>query len=222
MKRIRRSLRLLILNENRNILDKEVYSRLKGKFPKVKPKDIEYMDVSAQQVISVSAGLIPFLEHDDANRALMGSNMQRQGVPLLFPEEPLVCTGIEEKLVRDSGAVVVAKESGVVEEVNGGRIKISGYNYKLKTFERSNADTCVHQRRWSRWREIKKGQIIADGMASHNGELALGTNIMVAFMPWRGYNFEDAIVLSERLVKDDVLTSMHVESSKSIPRDSFG
>ena len=209
------------LDESRNITDKEVYSRLKGKFPRVKPKDIEYMDVSPQQVISVSAGLIPFLEHDDANRALMGSNMQRQGVPLLFPEEPLVCTGIEEKLVRDSGAVVVAKESGVVEEVNAGRIKIGSYNYKLKTFERSNADTCIHQRPLvTIGEEIKKGQIIADGMASHNGELALGTNIMVAFMPWRGYNFEDAIVLSERLVKDDVLTSMHVEKFEVDSRET--
>ena len=209
------------IDENRNIIDKEVYSRLKGKFPRVKPKDVEYMDVSAQQVISVSAGLIPFLEHDDANRALMGSNMQRQGVPLLFPEEPLVCTGIEEKLVRDSGAVIVAKESGTVEEVNAGRIKIGSYNYKLKTFERSNADTCVHQRPLvTVGEEIKKGQIIADGMASHNGELALGTNIMVAFMPWRGYNFEDAIVLSERLVKDDVLTSIHVEKFEVDARET--
>ena len=209
------------LDENRNILDKEIYSRLKGKFPRVKPKDVEYMDVSPQQVISVSAGLIPFLEHDDANRALMGSNMQRQGVPLLFPEEPLVCTGIEEKLVRDSGAVVVAKESGIVEEVNAGRIKIGSYSYKLKTFERSNADTCVHQRPLvTVGEDIKKGQIIADGMASHNGELALGTNIMVAFMPWRGYNFEDAIVLSERLVKDDVLTSMHIEKFEVDARET--
>ncbi|MCP4653266.1 MAG: DNA-directed RNA polymerase subunit beta [Candidatus Omnitrophica bacterium] len=209
------------IGDDGKIKDKEIYARYKGKFPKLKTKDIEFMDVSPQQIISVSATLIPFLEHDDANRALMGSNMQRQSVPLLFPEGPLVCTGIEEKIVRDSGTVVIAKEAGKVIEVDAGHIKIGSFVYKLKTFERSNADTSVNQRPLvDVGEDIKKGQIIAEGMATQHGELALGTNLLVAFMPWRGYNFEDAIVISERLVKDDILTSIHVEKFEIDARET--
>jgi len=194
------------------IKDKEIYARYKGKFPKIKPRKLEYMDISPQQIISVSASLIPFLEHDDANRALMGSNMQRQSVPLLFPQEPLVGTGIEEKVARDSVIMVVAKESGKVTEIDGSTVKVDNYSYKLKKFYRSNADTCVNQRPLvKKGDEVKKGTILADGMATRGGELALGTNLLVAFLPWRGYNFEDAIIINERLVKDDILTSVHVE-----------
>ena len=200
------------VDENGKIKDHEIYARYKGSFPKLKPTEIEYMDISPQQIISVSAALIPFLEHDDANRALMGSNMQRQAVPLLFPEAPIVSTGIEKKVAIESGSVLTSKDNGVIEEVDGDHIKISGYNYKLKKFERSNANTCIHQRPLvKKGEQVKKGDIIADGPATSNGELALGRNILVAFLPWRGYNFEDAIIISERLVKNDVLTSVHIE-----------
>ncbi|MBD3246816.1 MAG: DNA-directed RNA polymerase subunit beta [Candidatus Omnitrophica bacterium] len=209
------------IDENGKIRSKDIFSRYKGKFPIVDPKKVEYMDISPQQIISVSASLIPFLEHDDANRALMGSNMQRQSVPLLFPEEPLVGTGMGQKVARDSGAVIVNKEAGTVDEVDAHHVKIGNFNYKLKKFERSNADTSTNQRPLVNIGEhVKKNEIIADGMATQNGELALGTNILVAFMPWRGYNFEDAIVISERLVKDDVLTSVHVEKFEVEARET--
>ncbi|MCD6229127.1 MAG: DNA-directed RNA polymerase subunit beta [Candidatus Omnitrophica bacterium] len=200
------------IGEDGKIKDKEIYCRYKGKFPKVKPEAVECMDVSPKQIVSVSASLIPFLEHDDANRALMGSNMQRQAVPLLFTEEPIVATGMEEKVARESGAVVVAKESGYIEEVDAEHIKIGKFIYHLKKFKRSNADTCIRQRPLVKKGDyVRKGDIIADGMATKNGELALGRNLLVAFLPWRGYNFEDAIVISERLVKEDILTSLHIE-----------
>ncbi len=200
------------IDEQGWIKDKEIYCRYKGKFPRVNPKEVEYMDVSPKQIVSVSASLIPFLEHDDANRALMGSNMQRQAVPLLFTEEPIVGTGMEEKVARESGAVVVAKESGYVEEVDSKHIKVGNFVYHLKKFQRSNADTCVNMRPLVKKGDyVRKGEIIADGAATKHGELALGKNLLVAFLPWRGYNFEDAIVISERLVKEDILTSLHVE-----------
>ncbi|MDD5584422.1 MAG: DNA-directed RNA polymerase subunit beta, partial [Candidatus Omnitrophica bacterium] len=209
------------IDENGKILDKEVYARYKGKFPKVKPSEVEYMDISSQQIISISAALIPFLEHDDANRALMGSNMQRQAVPLLFPEEPIVGTGMEEKVVRECGTVVLNKEEGTVDEVDAAHIKISNFVYKLRKFERSNADTCLNQRPIvKKGHAIKKGDTISDGMATQNGALALGRNLLVAFMPWRGYNFEDAIVINERLVKDDVLTSVHIEKFELEARET--
>ncbi|MCK9615660.1 MAG: DNA-directed RNA polymerase subunit beta [Candidatus Omnitrophica bacterium] len=209
------------LDEDGKIKDKEIYSRYKGKFPKVKPHDVEYMDISPQQIVSVSAVLIPFLEHDDANRALMGSNMQRQAVPLLFPEEPLVSTGAERKVARDSGVVVMNKEEGTVDEVDAHHIKIGNFVYKLKKFERSNADTCVNQRPLVvRGEKAKVGETIADGMGTRHGELALGRNLLVAFMPWRGYNFEDAIIINERLLKDDVLTSVHVEKFEVEARET--
>ncbi len=204
-----------------SIKDKEIYSRYKGKFPKVKPTKIEYMDVSPQQIISVSASMIPFLEHDDANRALMGSNMQRQAVPLLFPQSPLVGTGIEEKVARDTGVMVIAKESGKVIEVDAESITIDKFTYKLKKFNRSNADTCVNQKPLvKKGQEVKKNTIIADGMATDDGELSLGTNLLVAFLPWRGYNFEDAIIINERLVKEDVLTSLHIEKFECEARET--
>ena len=209
------------IDEDGDIKDKAIYARHKGKFPRIKPKKIEYMDVSPQQIISVSASLIPFLEHDDANRALMGSNMQRQAVPLLFPQEPLVGTGIEEKVARDTGVMLVAKESGKVGEVDAASVRIDNFTYKLNKFGRSNADTCANQRPLvKKGDEIKKGTIVADGMATRGGELALGTNLLVAFLPWRGYNFEDAIIISERLVKEDILTSLHVEKFELEARET--
>jgi DNA-directed RNA polymerase subunit beta len=209
------------IDENGEIKEKEIYARYKGKFPKVKAKEVEYMDISPQQIVSVSASLIPFLEHDDANRALMGSNMQRQAVPLLFTEEPLVATGIEEKVARDSGAVVINKESGKVTEIDASHIKIGNFTYKLKKFERSNADTCINMRPLvTKGKEVKKNEIIADGMATKGGELSLGRNLLVAFLPWRGYNFEDAIVISERLVKEDILTSLHIEKFEIEARET--
>ena len=200
------------IDDKGKIKDPWVYCRYQGRFPRVNPKEVEYMDVSPRQIFSIAAALIPFLEHDDANRALMGSNMQRQGVPLLFTEEPLVATGAEEKLARDSGAVVIAKDSGHVAEVDSSYIKIENIIYKLKKFNRSNADTCVNQRPLVKKGDyVKRGDVIADGIATKHGEFALGKNLLVAFLPWRGYNFEDAIVISERVVKDDLLTSLHIE-----------
>lgn len=200
------------LDENGKIKDKEIYCRYKGKFPKVKPTIVEYMDISPNQIISVSASTIPFLEHDDANRALMGSNMQRQAVPLLFTEEAVVATGMEEIVAKECGSVMLAKESGEVEEVDAGHIKIGKFVSNLKKFKRTNADTCINQRPLvKKGDHVKKGDVIADGMATKSGELALGKNLLVAFMSWRGYNFEDAIIINEKLLKEDTLTSLHIE-----------
>ncbi len=209
------------IGDDGKIHDKEIYARFQGKFPRVRPHDVEYMDISPQQIVSVSAVLIPFLEHDDANRALMGSNMQRQAVPLLFPEAPVVSTGIEKKVGRDSGVVVMNKEEGTVDEVDAHHVKIGNFVYKMKKFERSNADTCVNQRPIvSKGDKIKEGATIADGMATKGGELALGRNVLVAFMPWRGYNFEDAIIINEKLVKEDTLTSVHIEKFEIEARET--
>ncbi len=209
------------IDDDGRIKDKIIYARYKGKFPKTSPQKLEYMDVSPQQIISVSASLIPFLEHDDANRALMGSNMQRQAVPLMFPQEPLVGTGIEEKVARDSGVMVLSKETGKVNEVDASSVKIDNFTYTLKKFSRSNADTCINQRPLlKKGDDVKRGAIIADGMATKEGELSLGTNLLVAFLPWRGYNFEDAIIINERLVKEDVLTSLHIEKFEIEARET--
>lgn len=216
-----------------------VIARFKGDFPAQKPSEIDYVDVSPKQVVSISAALIPFLEHDEANRALMGSNMQRQAVPLLGPKAPLVGTGTEYKAALDSGAVVAAKRDGIVESVSADEIIIRtedafnvaggersfsemGYDvYKLLKFRRSNNNTCINQRPIIRLGEkVRAGQVIADGMATEQGELALGQNVLVAFMPWEGYNFEDAILISERLVKDDAFTSIHVEEFEVEARDT--
>lgn len=194
------------------ITDKDVSCRYKADFPRVNPGKVELMDVSPKQLVSVAASLIPFLEHDDANRALMGSNMQRQAVPLMVTEVPYVGTGMEEKVARDSGVVVVSKDSGTVTKVDGREIVIGKEVYPLKNFMRSNANTCVHQAPLVKLgQKVEAGQIIADGIGTRDGRLALGRNVIVAFMPWRGYNFEDAILINERIVAEDKFTSIHVE-----------
>jgi len=193
-------------------IEKEVSCRYKDDFPKVPAKQVQYMDVSPKQLVSVAASLIPFLEHDDANRALMGSNMQRQGVPLMITEPPLVGTQMEEKVARDSGTVVIAQESGKVTNVDASSITVGKKIYHLMKFLRTNADTCLNQRPLVKLGEhVERGQIIADGISTKGGELALGKNVLVALMPWRGYNFEDAILISEKLVKNDTFTSIHIE-----------
>jgi DNA-directed RNA polymerase subunit beta len=200
------------LNSEGRLTEDLVFCRYKDDFPKVEPKKVDYMDVSPRQLVSVAASLIPFLEHDDANRALMGSNMQRQAVPLLFPEEPLVITGMERQVASDSGSLVLARKDGVVKEMQADSIVIGSETYKLRKFARSNADTSINQRPLVKVGDkIKEGDVIADGSATRNGELALGRNVLVAFMPWRGYNFEDAILISEKVVKEDAFTSVHIE-----------
>ncbi|RJO64248.1 MAG: DNA-directed RNA polymerase subunit beta [Candidatus Omnitrophota bacterium] len=202
---------VLIDNEG-NFLEREVSCRFKGDFPKVHPKDVEYMDVSPRQLVSVAASLIPFLEHDDANRALMGSNMQRQAVPLMITEPPIVGTGMEAKVAYDSGAVVIAQESGRVISVDGFSITVGKTTYPLQKFLRTNADTCLNQRPCVKLADhVEKGQVIADGISTRDGELALGKNLIVAFMSWRGYNFEDAILINDRLIKEDIFTSIHIK-----------
>jgi DNA-directed RNA polymerase subunit beta len=200
------------IDENGYLIGKEISCRYKGNFPKMPPEKIEYMDVSPKQLVSVAASLIPFLEHDDANRALMGSNMQRQAVPLMITEPPLVGTNIEGRVARDSGVVVIAKESGRVSQVDSSSITVGRTTYNLVKFRRTNADTCFNQRPLVKLGDyVEKGQVIADGMGTKNGELSLGRNLLVAFMPWRGYNFEDAILISENVVKEDKFTSVHIE-----------
>lgn len=187
---------------------------------------VQYLDASARQCFSVATNLIPFLEHDDANRALMGSNMQRQAVPLLRPEAPLVQTGLEGRAAKDSGALLLADEDGVITSVDAERIELttrSGIKktYELRTFRRSNQGTCWHQRPLvAKGQRVRKGDVLADGPATCNGELALGRNLLVAFMIWEGYNYEDAIVISDRLVKEDILTSVHIESYEVTARDT--
>ncbi len=213
-----------------------VLCRQRGDFPLTAPEEVDYMDVSPEQLVSVAAALIPFLEHDDANRALMGSNMQRQAVPLLKPQAPVVGTGLEERVARDSGAVVIARRDGVVEAVNADRIivRVRGKSsddgeidfanadvYEMKKFVRTNQDTSINQRPLvKRGDKVKAGDVIADGAATENGRLALGVNTLVAFMPWYGSNFEDAIVLSEKVVKDDIFTSVHIQELELHVRDT--
>ncbi|MGA2864256.1 MAG: DNA-directed RNA polymerase subunit beta [Verrucomicrobiota bacterium] len=217
-----------------------VVCRGKGDFIDVEPSRVDYMDVSPKQLVSVAASLIPFLEHDDANRALMGSNMQRQAVPLLVTEAPLVATGLEERVARDSRAVIATEEAGKVASVTGSQIVITQdgklpegrkrvrhdpakgiFVYPVRKFMRSNAATCINQKIVVRKGEaVKKGQVIADGPCTRGGELALGRNVLVAFMPWNGYNFEDAILISERVVKEDVFTSIHIDEFEVGARDT--
>lgn len=202
----------LQMDEKGNILEKRLICRYRTDFPKVSPEEIDYKDVSTKQLVSVATSLIPFLEHDDANRALMGSNMQRQAVPLMSPAVPFVGTGMEEKVARDSGVMVIAEEDGVVVKVDGREIVVGDHVYSLKVFQRSNANTCVMQKPLVNLGEkVKAGQIIADGFGTKNGRISLGRNVLVAFMPWRGYNFEDAILINQRIVREDVFTSIHVE-----------
>ena len=209
------------VDKNGKFLDNVVACRARGDFPKKQPEDIDYMDVSPRQLVSVAASLIPFLEHDDANRALMGSNMQRQAVPLLITDAPLVGTGMEKHVAVDSGATITAKARGTVKAVSANEIIIDDFVYKLKKFERSNAGTSINQRPLVYpGDKVKRGDVIADGAATDRGELALGRNVLVAFLPWRGYNFEDAIIISERLCKEDVYTSLHIEEFDIEARDT--
>jgi DNA-directed RNA polymerase subunit beta len=221
------------LDENGNFVSDIISVRQRDEFLMVSPEEVEYMDVSPNQLVSVAASLIPFLENDDANRALMGSNMQRQAVPLLRTESPLVGTGVEEVVARDSGVCVVAEGDGMVDDVDAGRIVVRYDNpvstktssqvkiYKLVKFQRSNQSTCTTQKPIvSRGQRVKAGQILADGPAVAKGELALGRNVMVAFMSWGGYNYEDSILVSERIVKDDVFTSVHIEELEIVARDT--
>ncbi len=215
------------------IKDDLVSARKKDDFLMIPPESVDYIDVSPKQLVSVAASLIPFLENDDANRALMGSNMQRQAVPLVRAEAPLVGTGMEEIVAKDSGVAVVAKRDGVVDQVDAGRIvirvtdaigddKSTGVDiYNLSKYQRSNQNTCFNQKPLVKvGDEIKAGDIIADGPSTDMGELALGRNVLVAFMPWNGYNFEDSILISERIVSDDVFTSIHIEEFEVMARDT--
>ncbi len=223
------------LDAKGHLVNERNAARQKGEFITADRADIQYMDVSPKQLVSVAASLIPFLENDDANRALMGSNMQRQSVPLLRAESPYVGTGMEKIAARDSGAVVIAKRNGVVDYVDSERIivkadhhvdgtisrEVTADIYSLVKFKRSNQNTCINQRPIVQVGErVRKGQVIADGPCTDRGELALGRNVLVAFMPWRGYNFEDAILVSERLVKDDYYTSIHIEELEIEARDT--
>ncbi|MDO8535612.1 MAG: DNA-directed RNA polymerase subunit beta [Candidatus Omnitrophota bacterium] len=209
------------IDDKGHFVDDKVFSRFKDDFIKAAPKDIQYMDVSPRQLVSVAASLIPFLEHDDANRALMGSNMQRQAVPLMEPEAPFVGTGMEYRTAKDSGAVVIATAAGTVSSVDSEEIVVSGKAYKLRKFERSNANTCINQRPLVKLgQSVKAGEVIADGVGTKDGELALGRNVVVAFMPWRGYNFEDAILMSQKMVSGDVFTSIHIEEFEIEARDT--
>ena len=205
------------INENNYINNKIVPVRYRQEFTITKPEQIDYIQVSPIQVISIATSLIPFLEHNDANRALMGSNMQRQAVPLLYPESPLIGTGIEAQAARDSGMVVVSYHNGKVTYVSANKICVTDAEgkevvYYLQKYQRSNQDTCINQRP-SVWlgEQVVAGQVIADGAATEGGELALGQNILVAYLPWEGYNYEDAFLISERLVYNDVYTSVHIE-----------
>ncbi|HTR77519.1 MAG TPA: DNA-directed RNA polymerase subunit beta, partial [Gemmatimonadaceae bacterium] len=228
------------------LLDELVLCRQQGDLPLVPRDRVDYMDVAPEQLVSIAAALIPFLEHDDANRALMGSNMQRQAVPLLNPRTPLVGTGLEEKVARDSGAVVIAKRDGIVSRVTADEIIVDAGpmerrkagtsaadddrplarltqhdRYRLKKYWRTNQDTAINQRPLIRLgQKVKTGDVLADGAATEQGQLALGANVTVAFMPWYGHNFEDAIVLSERLVKDDVYSSIHIQELELHVRDT--
>jgi len=220
------------IDKNGKLTEDLVSSRQNLNFILSKPENIDYIDVSPKQLVSVAASLIPFLENDDANRALMGSNMMRQAVPLLKPESPLVGTGIESDVALDSGVTIVAKRDGIVDKIDGKRIVIkaigetdyskSGVDiYNLQKFKRSNQNTCINQKPLVRVGDkVKNGDIIADGPSTKIGELALGKNVTVAFMPWQGYNFEDSILISERCVTDDVFTSVHIEEHEVMARDT--
>lgn len=221
------------LEPNGRIVPELVPCHVNGEFMLVPLEEVKLMDVSPNQLVSVAASLVPFLEHDDANRALMGSNMQRQAVPLLRTDAPLVGTGIESVVARDSGVTVVAKYDGVVEDADASRIVVRYTDseadasgqwvniYKLTKFQRTNQSTCFNQRPIAKPGDlVRKGQIIADGPATELGELALGRNVMVAFMTWGGYNFEDSILVSERLVKEDIFTSVHIEEFETVARDT--
>ena len=224
------------VDKSGKILDDKVIARQEGDFPLTEPTNVHYTDVAPNQIASISASLIPFLEHDDANRALMGSNMMRQAVPLLLPQSPIVGTGLEKQVASDSRVLINAEADGVVEYVDANKITIK-YNrnkaevltsfdsetvtYKLTKFKKTNQGTCVNLKSIvSKGDKVSKGQVLCEGYATNNGELALGRNIQVAFMPWKGYNFEDAIVISEKVVRDDVFTSIHIDEYSIEVRDT--
>ncbi len=228
-----------VLDADGRFTDQLVLCRKGDDYPLLAPERIDFMDVAPEQLVSIAAALIPFLEHDDANRALMGSNMQRQAVPLLFPEAPVVGTGLEEKVARDSGSVIAARRAGTVTRVTADEIivdaGVSGVvdsdqplarlhqydRYRVRKFWRTNQDTAINQRPLVQLgQQVATGEIVADGAATDRGELALGSNVLVAFMPWYGHNFEDAIILSERLVKDDVYSSIHIQELELHVRDT--
>jgi DNA-directed RNA polymerase subunit beta len=229
-----------LIDDKGHFITDRVVCRSRTDFIDVEPARVDYMDVSPKQLVSIAASLIPFLEHDDANRALMGSNMQRQAVPLLVTEAPLVATGLEDRVARDSRAVAVSDESGKVASVTGSQVIITEdgklpetkkkikhdpangvHVYPIRKFMRSNAATCINQKILvHKGDHVKKGQVIADGPCTDNGELALGRNALVAFMPWNGYNFEDAILISERIVKEDIFTSIHIDEFEVAARDT--
>ncbi len=227
------------VDERGNFVSDKIKARKESDYPIVKPEEVHYMDVAPTQIVSAAAALIPFLEHDDANRALMGSNMQRQAVPLLRPEAPIVGTGFEKKVALDSRTMLTAERSGSVEYVDSNMIRVKydidessieaitsfedkiNKEYQLTKFFRTNQDTCINQRPIVEvGQKFKKGDALADGSSTQNGELALGRNVLVAFMPWRGYNFEDAIIVSEKLVAEDVYTSLHIEEFSLQVRDT--
>ncbi len=223
---VRRSPQAASLEDLRKMLEAESFFGATTDIGYVPPSEVDFIDVSPKQIVSVATALIPFLEHDDANRALMGANMQRQAVPLLRAEAPYIGTGMENRAARDAADLIQAIDDGDVTEVNGDMITVQYKNegkkvYRLNKFTRSNQDTCINQKpRVREGDKVKKGTIIADGPSTDHGELALGKNLLVAFMPWEGYNFEDAIILSERLVKDDVLTSIHIKEHEVDARDT--
>ncbi|MBW7947610.1 MAG: DNA-directed RNA polymerase subunit beta, partial [Sphingomonadaceae bacterium] len=227
------------LKADGSFASERVTCRYKTEFEDVERSQVEYMDVSPMQVVSIAAGLIPFLEHDDANRALMGANMMRQAVPLLKAERPFVATGLEARAAADSCVTILAEDNGVVAYVSASEIIVtpdgkmpSGkakksdnskgiYRYGLQKFRRCNAGTCFNQKPIVKvGQSVKKGDVLADGPATHQGELALGKNLLVAFMPWTGYNFEDAILVSEKVVRDDVFTSVHIQDFEVGARDT--
>ena len=214
------------LDDNGVFVNERVNCRFRDEIAEYSRKDVDFMDISPKQVISVAASLIPFLENDDAARALMGSNMQRQAVPLIKPEAPIIATGIEAKIAHDSGVMVLAKNNGVVEFVSAEKIVVATDDggkeeYKLQKFEKSNAGTCIIQKPIvAKGQKVIKGMVLADGPSTQNGELALGRNILVGYMSWEGYNYEDAILINEDLVKDDVFTSIHIEKYEIECRDT--
>ena len=214
------------LDENGCLKNKRVRVRDRAEIKEIEKEKVDYIDVSPKQLVSVGAAMIPFLEHDDANRALMGSNMQRQAVPLMITDSPMVGTGIEYKAAKDSGVMVLAEENGIVETVEGDKVVVKNElgqkrTYVLRKFKRTNGSTCINQRPIVKEGEVvKRGDVIADGPATDKGEMALGKNLLIAFATWEGYNYEDAILLNERLVKEDVLTSMHIEDYDCECRDT--
>ena len=223
---VRRSPQAASLSDLKLQLERDEFLGATTEISAVSPEEVQLMDVSPKQIVSVATALIPFLEHDDANRALMGANMQRQAVPLLRAEAPYIGTGIESRAARDAADMILATEDGTVVEVDGHVIvvdykKAGKVTYRLHKFERSNQDTCINQRpSVVEGQKVKAGDVLAEGPSTDNGELALGKNLLVAFMPWEGYNFEDAIILNERLVRDDVLTSIHIHEHEVDARDT--